>query len=279
MERPGNLVARGLGALQKAEKPSPGAPFDVIAEYRKAAERGDAEAQLKLGWEYHIGKFVPRGDEEAMWWWKKAADQGCAAAQTSLGMAYTDFDNVPTNYVEAYKWFTLGRDCASNAGTYVTCTMPLNDQRDLIETLMDKRNEIPEAKFRIGDAYLTGDGVPQDENKAIYWWTLVYDGNFCNSTWRLASVYAYGNVEYGRYHRLGEKNLVRGYMWFFLSDVAREEYRKKTKYYISDAKLPMYLLREKKLVTPDEINEAKILAREWLEDAPEWLQDYTPYAP
>jgi hypothetical protein len=47
-ERPGSLVARGLDALQK---PGPVALFDVIAEYRKAAERGHAEAQLKLGWE------------------------------------------------------------------------------------------------------------------------------------------------------------------------------------------------------------------------------------
>jgi TPR repeat protein len=161
MERPGNLVARGLEALQKTETPRPVAVFDVIADYREAAERGDAEAQLKLGWEYHTGKVVPQDDEEAIRWWKKAADQGCAAAQTSLGMAYTDFDHIPIDYVEAYKWFTLGRR-SEPTDPNVTCTLPLNDQRDRIETFMDKRNDISEARFRVGDAYLTGDGVPQD---------------------------------------------------------------------------------------------------------------------
>ena len=78
-------------------------PVDIIAKYRKVAEQGDAEAQLNLGWEYHIGKFVPKDNAEALDWWHKSADQGCVAAQNSLGWAYS----VAVEYGLAYFWLAL----------------------------------------------------------------------------------------------------------------------------------------------------------------------------
>jgi TPR repeat protein len=90
-EQPGSLVARGLEALKNRHDPKPDVllePVDIIAKYRKAAEQGDVEAQLNLGWEYHTGDFVAKDNAEALKWWRKSAAQGCVAAQNSLGWAY-----------------------------------------------------------------------------------------------------------------------------------------------------------------------------------------------
>ena len=60
---------------------------DAVVEkwYRKAAERGSAEAQNNLGLMYALGRGVAQDDAEAVKWFRKAAKQGYAPAQNNLG--------------------------------------------------------------------------------------------------------------------------------------------------------------------------------------------------
>tara|TARA_B100001123_G_C15307316_1_gene1023134 strand:+ start:594 stop:899 length:306 start_codon:yes stop_codon:yes gene_type:complete len=51
---------------------------EQIAEWKAAAENGDAEAQYNLGWAYDFAKGFPEGDKEAVKWFRKAAEQGHA---------------------------------------------------------------------------------------------------------------------------------------------------------------------------------------------------------
>jgi hypothetical protein len=53
--------------------------------YRRAAERGNPDAQFSLGVMYEDGRGVPQSDSEAVAWYRRAADQGYAPAQCSLG--------------------------------------------------------------------------------------------------------------------------------------------------------------------------------------------------
>lgn len=59
---------------------------DADAEkwYRKAAERGHAEAQNNLGLIYVLGRGVRQDDAEAAKWFGRAAAQGYSPAQTNL---------------------------------------------------------------------------------------------------------------------------------------------------------------------------------------------------
>ena len=60
---------------------------DAMVEkwYRRAAERGFAEAQNNLGLIYVLGRGVPQDDSTAVKWFRKAAEQGYAPAQNNLG--------------------------------------------------------------------------------------------------------------------------------------------------------------------------------------------------
>ena len=60
---------------------------DAVVEkwYRKAAERGFAEAQNNLGLICALGRGVLQDDAEAVKWFRKAAEQGYAPAQNNLG--------------------------------------------------------------------------------------------------------------------------------------------------------------------------------------------------
>ena len=55
---------------------------------RVKAEKGNGEAQFKLGKLYEDGKGVEQSDEEAFRWYTKAVKSGCSAALYDLGCFY-----------------------------------------------------------------------------------------------------------------------------------------------------------------------------------------------
>ncbi len=70
--------------------PGPIISARVLQWLQKAAEEGNAAAQMDLGWVYADGRDVPRDDAEAAKWFRKAAEQGEAAAQNKLGVMYAN---------------------------------------------------------------------------------------------------------------------------------------------------------------------------------------------
>lgn len=190
-EQPSSLVARGLEALKRRQElklAEPEGPPDTIRTLHKAAEQGDAEAQLNLGWEYHTGNLIPRDCDQALDWWRKSADQGCVAAQNSLGWSYS----IAKEYVEAYFWLGLAHNSTSEVGPKVISNSYYTDPYHIqffIEELRSRRSddgrselqvesdtlrltpieiarnieplmtleEIAEAEYSIGQAYREGD--------------------------------------------------------------------------------------------------------------------------
>lgn len=75
--------------------------------FRKAAEQGDANAQLNLGCMYADGNGVPKEVPKAVEWWKKAAAQGNKYAQFNLGVYYGRGEGVSKNLVLTYAWVNL----------------------------------------------------------------------------------------------------------------------------------------------------------------------------
>ena len=69
---------RGLGYYEKKD-------FKKAVEwYRKAAEMGDASAQLNLGFCYDNGEGVEQDKKEAVKWYRKAAENGDEDAKKAL---------------------------------------------------------------------------------------------------------------------------------------------------------------------------------------------------
>lgn len=72
--------------------------------YRLAAEAGHVRAQFKLGNLYHYGEGVPHDDEVAAHWLELAAEGGHATAQLFLSALYRFGRGVPVDLVRAYLW-------------------------------------------------------------------------------------------------------------------------------------------------------------------------------
>jgi hypothetical protein len=74
---------------------------------RRAAEAGNAGAQVNLGRMYQLGDGMPKDGRQAAQWYRNAAEQGNAMGQNNLGVMYESGDGVPKDLVSAYKWFNL----------------------------------------------------------------------------------------------------------------------------------------------------------------------------
>jgi uncharacterized protein len=76
--------------------------------YRKAAEKNDTAAEMRLAALYRDGaKGFQRDMAQGALWYRKAAEQGDVTAQATMGTLYAMGQGVPQSYVEAYYWLDL----------------------------------------------------------------------------------------------------------------------------------------------------------------------------
>ena len=100
---------RELGDLYSGLRPR-GASADLAQAlnwYRRAAERGDLDAQFRLGALHQHGRGVPASHAEALSWYRLAALAGHPRAQNGLATLYAEGLGVAVDNVEAYAWARL----------------------------------------------------------------------------------------------------------------------------------------------------------------------------
>ena len=137
-------AVNGPSSSQAQATPTTGAPSpSEVSELQREAEKGNPEAQFKLGRAYEQGKVLPQDDTLAAKWYRKAAEQGNREAQTNLGFLYREGRGVGKNKQESVKWY---RKAA--------------------------RQGDPRAMFNLGVAYYNGDGVEINDVSAYAWFLL-----------------------------------------------------------------------------------------------------------
>jgi hypothetical protein len=128
-------LTEGLDALRKNDFPA------AVKELRPLADRGDAEAQYRVGLMYEFGKGYPQDKAQGIAWFRKAAAQNHVAAQTELGIIYATGDGVAKDSKQAVEWFQKAAPQGNVA-----------------------------AQYNLGLLYAKGDGVKVDNAQAIAWW-------------------------------------------------------------------------------------------------------------
>lgn len=79
-------------------------PKQSIEYFRKAAERGHANAAFLLGTIYDKGESVAKDVPVAAKWYLMAAEKGHSEAQFNVGTMYTNGEGIEKNRTEAVKW-------------------------------------------------------------------------------------------------------------------------------------------------------------------------------
>jgi len=94
---------------------------EAFGWFLKAAGQGHREAQFRLGEMCHFGEGCGRDDAAAVSWWRKAAEQGHAGAECRLGDACRYGDGTEQDDAEAERWYRLAaRHGSSEAQTVLS---------------------------------------------------------------------------------------------------------------------------------------------------------------
>lgn len=91
----------------------------TVQWYRENAEKGDLDAQYKLGLLHLTGKGALQDFGEAAKWLKLSAEQGHPQAQFQLGLIYRVGHGVPIDAGQAYKWLNLAAAAGVNQAVLV----------------------------------------------------------------------------------------------------------------------------------------------------------------
>jgi len=75
----------------------------AIKWWRIAAEKGEPNAELRLGTAYLYGQGVRQNADEAFHWIRRSAEQGFAGGQSMLSVIYSKKENL----IAAYAWSSL----------------------------------------------------------------------------------------------------------------------------------------------------------------------------
>ena len=82
---------------------------EAVSWFRRAADKGNAEAMWRLGKCYFLGNGVTKSDEDAVSWFRRAADKGNAGAMYHLGYCYQYGEGVPKDLKQADYWLNKAR--------------------------------------------------------------------------------------------------------------------------------------------------------------------------
>jgi len=142
-------------------------PIPVIYDIpmmQDQAERGDVQAQLRLGNLYALGKQVPQDYAQAGHWYAEAATQGNALAEEMLGDLYNMGVGVTQSYTNAAIWYHLSAEQGN-----------------------------VHAQVDLGVLYSRGHGVAQDYQEAAQWYKKAADQGDTQAQAALTALHAAGH--------------------------------------------------------------------------------------
>tara|TARA_Y100001934_G_C12211359_1_gene706222 strand:- start:350 stop:1084 length:735 start_codon:yes stop_codon:yes gene_type:complete len=202
--------------------------YSEYARYRAEEARSEAN---RINWAKEIEN------------WRLLAEQGNADAQTKLGDIYGTGDGVPQDNIEAAKWYRLAA----------------------------QQGNLP-AQYELGIIYESGNGIPQDYTEAAKWFHLVAEAPRHSTLMSWQDTISFGQTKLCRYYANGlgvPQDLVQAYMWCTISGeklpisanlIAWAETISGGSISIRDRITPA--------MTPDQIQEARSLAFEWIRENP-----------
>lgn len=118
----------------------------ALALFTSAAQGGSRDAQYNVGLAYMRGQGVSQDLTQAYGWFLKAAEQGDSGAQYNVGVMLWNGEGAEKNTPLAMAWFTLaaeGGDAASNEQLPdVSASLTPEQKSDADRLLLDLRKKV-----------------------------------------------------------------------------------------------------------------------------------------
>jgi hypothetical protein len=159
---------------------------EALRWFRKAAEQGHVDAQYWTGLYYRHGlEVVIKDQAEGDAWFLKAAEQGHTGAMMKLGR-YREAAELG----DAYAQYQLGNQCkekdpAEAMNWYLTATNNPNG-------LDGRASTAGKAAYQIAKMHEEGNGVPKNDETALSWLFKAAEKGDPEAPWDIANRYARG---------------------------------------------------------------------------------------
>jgi TPR repeat protein len=196
-----------------------GVPQDHAEAFRWfgiAAEKGHADAQVRLGECYHFGTGIAQDYAQAFHWFRMAAQQGHAEAQIWLDVCYEGGEGVPQDASQAVHWFRKAAEQGDAGAQNIlgSCYEHGEDvHRDLVEAAKWYRKaaeqDLASTQIHLGNMYSKGLGVPRNYLLAYKWYRKAAEQCFAQAQCNLGVMYSNGEGV--------PKNNVAAYKWYNLA--------------------------------------------------------------
>jgi TPR repeat protein len=246
-----------VSALADAAQTDIQAQISEVAETRARAERGDADAQYRLGRIYAKGEDVLQDYMLAVEWFRKAAEQGNAKGQNAMGTMYANGSGVPQDYVQAIAWYRKAAEqgeMMAQANLGVMYDTGRGVPKDFTQAGEWYRKAAAQgyalAQCNLGVMYDNGQGVPQNDAQAVVLYRKAAEQGFGMAQYNLGGMYGDGRGG------LPQDN-VEALKWLFLAAAGAtgEELQK-----FADR-----LDKRAKMMPPAQVQESTRRALEWTE--------------
>ncbi len=137
------------------------------------AEKGILEAQYALSVMYGNGEGVPQDIKQSIKWSQLAAERGYAVAQINLGVMYSTGQGVPEDMQKALKWYRLAsKQGYDEARDIIYYWAKKNNPQALKILIHDAESGGVDAQIILAEMYSTGQGVPENQQKALKWYKI-----------------------------------------------------------------------------------------------------------
>jgi len=146
----------------------------AVEWFRKAAEQGDATGQEELARAYERGFGVEKDIKQAEFWYLKAAEQGDLTAQWWLAYAYATDRGVERDDQAALRWMRLAVRSPDRWPKPTTQPQPA------------------EAEETFGGVFARGGHVPKNEARAAYWYRIAAEQGNGRAQLALGMMYSEG---------------------------------------------------------------------------------------
>ena len=194
----------------------------TLEQLRQAAERGDLNALVNMGYIYRNRLSGVRQDKiEALKWYMRAAERGHADSQAYVGHAYLTGNGIEKDKLKAAVWL---EKAAAKGDTSAQFNLGVMYEQPLFAT-GDEATGVPrnyakaadlyraaavkghaKAQLNLATMYEKGIGVPQDNVKALEWYLKSAANGYADAQVLVAYGYANGS--------LVPKDTVRAYAWY-----------------------------------------------------------------
>lgn len=181
---------------------------NALKLYLQASEKGDDEADCRIGNIYRFGRGFTKDYEKALYYYHRSAERGNSYAESNIGSMYRFGQGVDKDYNIAFDWYMRSAEkdndyAQQNLGSMYRFGEGRNvDYKKALfwyTKAAEKGNMF--ALSNLGSMYRFGEGVTLDYNQAFRWYSLSAEKGYVYAKYELGVLYYHG---YGVEHD-GEK--------------------------------------------------------------------------